>query len=176
MKQSFRHIALLFTSSAGSSTIVSASSSADIALIQINKSTMTTKTVSTKNCCLIKSSGMAAALLILLLSSCQKENLSRIGFNCDFSASSSGVTMMTVEKNVRSLTLAGNICLDTGGVSVEVISPSGQVMYKTDLYDSGLFTINESIQGENGIWTLLYKSNGGLGHMRVHLINTLSIY
>jgi hypothetical protein len=117
---------------------------------------------------------IATAILLIVSSSCQKEELSRVGFNSEFSSGSSGVTLMAVNGNASNLLLTGNISLDAGEVTVEVKSPDGQVVFQTVFTEPGRCTLDETIPAMKGTWTLRYRSNLGNGHIRLHLLNQIT--
>jgi hypothetical protein len=122
------------------------------------------------NCIVNKSLTLLAAFVILILaSSCQKEPIIRFGFDCDFEKNSQGLTIMNVSSSAKTITLTGEVVLAEGEVLVELVNPSGQIVFTNQLATPNSLYVNESYPAISGNWKLKYKSLEGKGSINLHL-------
>ena len=107
--------------------------------------------------------------VLLLASSCQKEPLIRFGFDTDFEKNSEGLTIMTVNNSPETITLTGEVFVTEGEVLIELIAPSGEIVFSSLVTSPKIQHVNESYQTISGNWKLKYKSLEGDGSIILHL-------
>ena len=110
-----------------------------------------------------------AIMLLLLASSCQKEPIIRVGFDCDFGKSSQGLTIMNVGSSTKSITLAGEVAVDEGEILVELENPTGEIVFTGHLVSPIALQVYESYPSVSGNWKLRYNSLEGEGSIDLHL-------
>ena len=86
---------------------------------------------------------LVCAFLILFLSSCRKEEVSRVGFSSEFGTSSKGLTPMDIRNNVEFLTLIGKIEIKKGSIEVKLLGPDEFAVYSAEIEQPGIFQINK---------------------------------
>ena len=106
---------------------------------------------------------------MLIFSGCEKEGISRIGFETTFNAGSSGTTTMKVSDDSGKLYLKGTLNLTEGQLTLEVLDPDGMNAYSNSFMLPGEITIDEFYYAKKGKWTMNYSSYGGSGSIDVHL-------
>lgn len=111
----------------------------------------------------------AGLLLLLLASSCQKEPIIRFGFDCDFGKNSQGLTIMNVSSSAKSITLTGDVLVSEGDLLVELVNPSGEIVFTNQFATPKTLHVNESFPAISGNWKLKYKSLEGVGAINLHL-------
>jgi hypothetical protein len=109
----------------------------------------------------------------MTLSSCQKDDTSRVGFRSEFIVKSKGLTLMEVRNNVEFLTLIGRIELTKGGIEVKLLDPDEFVAYSTKVEQPGIIQISKTFRSAKGFWSLRYQSLEGEGMIDLHLTNSL---
>lgn len=112
---------------------------------------------------------LVCAFLILFLSSCRKEEVSRVGFSSEFGTSSKGLTLMEVKNNVEFLTLIGKIEIKKGSIEVKLLNPDEFAVYTTEIESPGIIHINRTFRSTTGFWKLSYQSIEGEGTIDLHL-------
>lgn len=109
------------------------------------------------------------AISILTLSSCRKDDNSRVGFRSEFVVNSKGLTLMEVRNNVEFLTLMGKIELKKGRIEVKLLCPDEFAVYATAFETPGIIQINRTFRATAGYWKLSYQSINGEGNIDLHL-------
>ena len=113
---------------------------------------------------------LSVLLLILLFSvSCEKEPDIRFGFDTEFGKNSKGISIMNVSRSSLSIRLKGDVVLNEGEISIELVDPSGEVLFEKNIISIGSLCLEESFYSVPGNWTLRYKSKEGSGHLILHL-------
>ena len=108
-------------------------------------------------------------LMPILLSSCEKEGLSRIGFDTSISSGSNGTTTMKVSEDSGRLTLTGTVTLTEGQLLLELLDPDGINAYSNSFQGPVEASIDEFYNAKKGTWTLNYNSINASGNIKVHL-------
>lgn len=114
---------------------------------------------------------LICAFLIVTLSSCRKDDTSRVGFRSEFVINSKGLTLMETRNNVEFLNLIGKIELKKGRIEVKLLDPEEFAVYSTKVEQPGIFQINLNFRATRGFWKLSYKSIEGEGTIDLHLTN-----
>jgi hypothetical protein len=107
--------------------------------------------------------------VMVVFSSCEKVQLTRIGFNTNFDHHSRGLTMADIGWQAESLYLMGTLIVDQGDVKVELINPDGYIVYTQYFHAPGKYDVNETFKAEHGYWKLRYSSLEGKGQIILHL-------
>lgn len=110
-----------------------------------------------------------AMVYAVALSSCMDECDSVIGFDTDIQETSKGKSILEVDASAGSLVLEGEVKLDRGSVRIVFLNPSGRVVYDQTLLAPIDVRLNHSLNSESGEWLLQYESDGGKGHLDVHV-------
>ena len=107
--------------------------------------------------------------VFILCTSCEKEGLSRIGFETSVNESSSGTTTMTVSEESGTLTLSGTVILTGGKLLLELTGPDDNKVWTNTFEGPVEASVDESFNAKKGSWTLKYTSISGSGNIDVHL-------
>src|SRR6056297_840277 len=107
--------------------------------------------------------------ILVLTSSCQKEPINRFGFDADFERNSRGLTIMNVNNRAGSITLTGEVFVTEGEILIELIAPSGEEVFSSNVISSKILHVNESFKAISGNWKLKYTSLDGDGTIILHL-------
>lgn len=111
----------------------------------------------------------SALILLLMMASCYKQPAIRFGFDCSFDKNSNGISIMNAGKSAKSIILRGDITLNKGEITVELINPDDKVVFTSHLSSPQSLYIDETFQSTSGSWKLKYKSMEGAGLLRLHL-------
>lgn len=124
----------------------------------------------TKELTTVKSFQLATLIMLTLsvFSSCEKEHYNSYGFESDFGANSSGLTIMSISSQVSSIRLSGDIFMDSGEMKVDFIDPDGFIVYSRNFFAPGNYFINETFKATHGMWKLRYTSLEGTGSIDLH--------
>ncbi len=118
----------------------------------------------------MKSSFKYVSILILfLMLSCQKESIIRFGFDTDFGRNSHGLSIMHVGKQVKRISLEGELFVSEGGVLLELINPNRETVFTIQPQSPENLYLDESFQAVSGNWKLKYRSIEGSGTITLHL-------
>ena len=112
--------------------------------------------------------GSLLAVILLFLSSCETETFNRYGFDCTFEKNSTGLTLMGVNRNASTITLNGEVFMDTGEMKVEFVDPDGYIVYTRNFFAPGNYFVTETFKASQGIWKLRYTSIDGTGSIDLH--------
>ncbi len=108
------------------------------------------------------------AIGIFLFTSCDKDSFNSIGFNSDFGESSSGLTMIGIDKGETSIRLSGSLFIVTGEIKVEFIDQDGFIIYSRNFFAPNNYFVNELFRASRGVWKLRYTSLEGSGNIDLH--------
>lgn len=108
------------------------------------------------------------AISMALLASCVKDSYNRYGFDSEFGKNSFGLTIMSINRQVSSIRLSGDILMGSGEMKVEFIDPDGFIVYSRDFFAPGNYFVNETFKASHGIWRLRYTSLEGTGSIDLH--------
>lgn len=108
-------------------------------------------------------------LMLILLASCEQKQTMRFGFESSFDKTSTGLTIMSVNKMADVIYLNGAMQIDLENVTVLLLTPDGNAVFNETFYAAESISINESFSAEPGIWTLKYISNEGQGTIDLHM-------
>jgi len=114
---------------------------------------------------------MAFALMLITMLSCQKEEVSRVGFNSAFSANSQGMTSLEVNCNKGKLFFSANLFVNEGSIEIILLNPESMLVYQQIFSSPGLYNFSESFPVVPGFWKLSYKSHSGSGNINIYLSN-----
>jgi len=106
---------------------------------------------------------------ILIFAGCEKEGISRIGFDTSINGSSNGTTTMKVREDSGRLTLSGTVTLTGGQLLIELLDPDGINAWSNSYLGPTEATVDEFFNVVKGTWTLKYTSIDGSGSIDVHL-------
>ena len=107
--------------------------------------------------------------ILVLTSSCQKEPINRFGFDADFERYSRGLSIMNVSNKAEAITLTGEVFVTEGEILVELIAPSGEAVFSSNVISPQILHVNESFEAISGNWKLKYTSLDGDGSIILHL-------
>jgi hypothetical protein len=108
---------------------------------------------------------------LLLFHACQKEMLSSVGFDTVIEENGSGLTILYLDEDVRTVRLEGIVTLSKGELEVELLDPNGRAVYGETLQGSETLEVDASFDASKGYWKLRYKSLQGVGTMDLHVIS-----
>ena len=108
-------------------------------------------------------------LSTIVLLSCEKNEETRLGFDSPFDKESTGLTLASVGKNVRTIYLEGLILLNEGEVEITLTDPDGNTAYSNQYHSAGRNEIYQKIESVAGIWKLTYTSFEGTGKIDLHV-------
>jgi len=106
---------------------------------------------------------------LMLFSSREKDSEIRYGFDCQYFEDSKGLSIMAVNKDVKSIYLYGSVEIEEGEVYVELINPKGDTAYDFTLNNRDKLEVNKTFKAEPGYWKLKYKSYDGRGNINLHI-------
>jgi hypothetical protein len=109
------------------------------------------------------------AVSITLMSSCERDNSIRFGFDSQFDKNSNGLSIMVVNRAASSVYLYGNVEIKEGEIEVELVDPDGLVVYSIKLHNQENLQLNKTFTALPGFWKLKYKSCDGKGNINLHL-------
>ena len=109
------------------------------------------------------------SLALILLCYCEQEWHFVTGFDTPIEKISSGLIMVHLAEDAKSLVLEGSISVFEGEVEVTLLDPEGSLAYASKFQSSGRLPVHEALQMVPGLWTLSYKSLGGRGSISLHL-------
>lgn len=112
--------------------------------------------------------GSLLAVTLFFLSSCETESFNRYGFDCIFEKSSTGLTLLEVNSNASTISLTGEVFMDTGEMKVELVDPDGYIVYTRNFFAPGNYFISDTFKASQGAWKLRYTSNAGAGTIDLH--------
>jgi hypothetical protein len=108
---------------------------------------------------------------MLIFTGCEKEGISRIGFDTSINGSSNGTTNMKVREDSGRLTLSGTVTLTEGQLLLELLDPDGINAWSNSYQGPVEADVDEFFNAKKGTWTLNYTSVNASGHIDVHLNN-----
>jgi len=111
----------------------------------------------------------SALILLLIMASCYKQPAIRFGFDCTFDKNSNGISIMNAGNTAKSIILRGDITLNKGEITVELINPDDKVVFTRHLSSPQSLYIDETVLSSSGNWKLKYKSMDGSGLLNLHL-------
>lgn len=107
-----------------------------------------------------------AVLTLLLAVSCTNRLYRQTGLDMYIAAKSGGVATLLATA-ASDIVLAGEIQLDSGALSMELIDPAGAVV-KQWMFDAAQrHTINLRFSAVEGTWRLKYASQAGTGKIQI---------
>jgi hypothetical protein len=108
------------------------------------------------------------ALLVMLLAvSCTNRVYRQTGLDMYIAATSGGVTTLLATA-AGDIVLAGEVQLDSGALSLELIDPAGTVVKQwTFDVNSQRHSIDQKFSAAAGAWQLKYASRAGTGRIKV---------
>lgn len=109
--------------------------------------------------------------ILLVASSCQKEPFVRFGFDTDFEKNSTGLSIMHVGSRTNMVSLSGEVFVVEGEILIELIDPSGDIVYSSHVVSPCILHVDESFRTIPGNWYLKYRSIKGEGTIILHLDN-----
>lgn len=106
---------------------------------------------------------------LLIFSSCQKESISRTGFNTLFNKDSNGLTLLFINSHIDSIHLEGRVRIDEGQLDIKLINPKGNEVYSMNFQANINVEIDKHFKAESGFWKLKYISRDGIGAIDLHI-------
>ena len=109
------------------------------------------------------------SLALILLCYCEQELHFVTGFDSPIEKNSSGLIMVHLAEDAKSLVLEGSISVFEGEVEVTLLDPEDRVAFRSTFQASKRLPVYEALNIVPGFWTLSYKSLGGRGSISLHL-------
>ncbi len=109
------------------------------------------------------------AVAMTVLYACEPVAADRFGFDLPVGPGSAGNNTVTVDFTVSTIHLTGRISASEGTLFAEVMSPSGAVVFTTNVEAPGEVRIDRYIPVEDGDWKMRYLSLNGTGYIRMQL-------
>jgi len=109
-------------------------------------------------------------MLLIISGSCNKSNFNKnYGFDCKIDKKSYGTVIAKINSNTEKVYLIGDIILEEGEIELYLTSEDNELIYRNTIVAPTRMKIDETFDSKIGYWKLKYKSNDGIGDLKLRL-------
>lgn len=109
-------------------------------------------------------------MLLIISGSCNKSNFNKnYGFDCKIDKKSYGTVIAKINSNTEKVYLVGDIILEKGEIELYLTSEDNELIYRNKIVAPTRMKIDETFDSKIGYWKLKYKSNDGIGDLKLRL-------